>query len=568
MSIRRRGLIGGALVGAAAAGLWAWGVRKERPRVDLTANAKSNLNVLLVLSDQERDWSMYPAGFIARCCPARSWLLERGVRFRHAVTPTQFCSMARGVVYSGTHSQTNGVWENVPIPYATDMRRDIPTSGSLFADAGYVTGYAGKWHLSKLGDRDHSLPPEQVAAEIQSYGFMETDETEEVDGALGGLKHDGRTVGHALRFVQRHARDERPWFLAVNLLNPHDIMYYTANDAMTRSRLIDFPDRSVRPPDDPLYSEDLGYEVVGPWGPATLKGRAPAAAEYGRAYDNAMGVLPYDDAKVAREFQNYYWNCTRDSDRHLLTLLRGLERSGEIERTVILFTADHGEYLGAHGLRGKGATACREASHVPFVIVHPDGRKGVEASDPVSLIDIAPTLLSFAGVERETLRAKVPALTGFDVSAPVLGKNASARAAQGVLLHWTGLAFQDHTATQRFKDVLAQEMPWRFFGMLRALAQNDWSKRGQMRALFDGRYKYARYFAPNDPHMAADRQTLLERNDLELFDTQADPGELENLAADPANLELILSLNARLNDLIASEIGVDDGGYLPVFVRL
>jgi arylsulfatase len=281
-----------------------------------------------------------------------------------------------------------------------------------------------------------------------------------------------------------------------------------------------------------------------------------------------MGRMPYDDLDAAREFQNYYWNCIRDSDRHLMALLKGLEASGELDRTVILFTSDHGEYLGAYGLRGKGVTPYREASQVPFVIVHPEGRKGAAAEDPVSLIDIAPTLLSMAGVSRERLRGLAPGLTGADISAPVSTGSASPRAESGVLMHWTGLAFQDSASPARFKDVFKMHLPWRVPAMLNALRQTDWSKRGQMRALYDGRYKFARYFAPDDYHRPEDWISLSTRNDLELFDTAADPDEAVNLAGDDANRDLVLALNARLNTLTAAEIGPDDGGFLPFFVSL
>jgi arylsulfatase A-like enzyme len=569
MKLGRRTLISAGLLGAAGASLWAaFGRQKPRPRFDLRADATSKLNVLLIVSDQERDWSLTPPGFIERHCPARQWLLERGTRFTKAVTPTQFCSMARGVVYSGAHSQTNGVWENVPIPYASDMRRDIPTLGSLFADAGYITGYTGKWHLTRLGEGKSSKPAAEVNADIRSYGFDDTEVETETDGANIGMERDGETVRQALSFIHRHAKGDRPWFLPVNLLNPHDIMYYTANDAMTRSRVFDFPDRSVRPPTEGLYADDLGYEVFGPWGPGKLANKAPGAREYGACYEAAMGQMPYDDLNAAREFQNYYWNCIRDSDRHLMALLKGLEASGELDRTVILFTSDHGEYLGAFGLRGKGVTPYREASHVPFVIVHPNGRKGATAEDPVSLIDIGPTLLSMAGVGRDRLRGVAPGLTGVDVSAPVLTGTASPRAQTGVLMHWTSLAFQDRDTPGRLKDVLKMNMPWRVPALLNAMRQTDWSKRGQMRALYDGRYKFARYFAPDDYHRPTDWQTLSTRNDLELFDTATDPDETINLAGDAANRDLILSLNSRLNALSATEIGADDGGFLPFFVRL
>jgi arylsulfatase A-like enzyme len=563
MKIGRRTLIATGALGAAGAALWAtFGRSKPRPRVDLRADAKTKLNVLLILSDQERDWDLMPAGFVERHCPGRQWLIERGVRFNRATTPTQFCSMARGVVYSGAHSQTNGVWENVPIPYASNMRTDIPTLGSLFSDAGYVTGYAGKWHLSKIEGRAAS----EVNAEIKSYGFQDTEIATETDGANIGMERDGETVAQALRFIQRNAKGDRPWFLPVNLLNPHDIMYYTSGDAMTASRVLDFPDRSVRPPTDGLYAEDLGYEIFGPWGPGKLGAKAPAAAEYGRTYSAAMGTMPYDDPAAAREFQNYYWNCVRDSDRHLMALIKGLELSGELDRTVILFTSDHGEYLGAFGLRGKGVTTYREASHVPFVVAHPEGRKGATSGEPVSLMDVAPTLLAAAGVGRERLRGVAPGLTGADITSTFDSGAASARATSGALLHWTSLAFQDSSTPARFKSVFAMQQPWRTPAMIQALLQTDWRKRGQMRGIFDGHYKFARYFAPDDLHTPTDWATLSARNDLELFDTHADPEESVNLARDGANQATILAMNARLNALIASEIGADTGGYLPFFV--
>jgi arylsulfatase len=92
------------------------------------------------------------------------------------------------------------------------------------------------------------------------------------------------------------------------------------------------------------------------------------------------------------------------------------------------------------------------------------------------------------------------------------------------------------------------------------LRKHPFRHRGFFRGVFDGRYKFARYFRPRDHHLPRDFDTLVRRNDLELYDTQADPHELDNLAAKPdAHRETLLRLNAKTNALIEREIGTDDG---------
>jgi arylsulfatase len=88
--------------------------------------------------------------------------------------------------------------------------------------------------------------------------------------------------------------------------------------------------------------------------------------------------------------------------------------------------------------------------------------------------------------------------------------------------------------------------------------------RGVIRGVFDGRYKFGRYFRLTDHHEPRDWDTLLARNDLELYDTQADPDEIANLAFRPEeHKERILELNSRVNALIDAEVGADDGAMYP-----
>lgn len=564
---RRHFLMGAGALAAAGTGGVMWARRDApRPRADIRAN--SGLNILFVMSDQERSWDQYPAGFIEAHCPARSWLTEHGVSVATAYTPTQLCSTARGVVYSGQHSMNNGIWDNAPVPYSTPMSKSIPTMGSLFQDAGYKTGYAGKWHLSKIERMPHGQP---IIDEIRSYGFDETEAGTETDGPHVGYQHDGRTVRHALSFIERNkrsAKNDQPWMLAVNLLNPHDVMYYTSGPAMTASRKVNFPDRSTRPPDDPFYARDLGYDIIGPWGPATLAGRPAGVREFKGAMDNTLGTLDYDDPAIARDFQNYYWNCTRDCDRHLMTLLDGLRAAGELERTVIVFTSDHGEMLGAHGMRGKGVNGYREASQIPLVVVHPDGDKGVERQAMASQIDLVPTLLGYAGVDTATLKTQLPEVVGHDIGTLAASSQPTNRDTAGILQHFTSMAFQDEDGGEKFKDVWHAKGPRKLIEGLQALPRIDWDNRGQMRGFTDGRVKFARYFAPDSHNTPTTWEALTADNDIEFYDLTADPGERVNRADDPAAKDAVLAANARLNTLLAEEVGVDDGGFLPPFVKL
>ena len=93
----------------------------------------------------------------------------------------------------------------------------------------------------------------------------------------------------------------------------------------------------------------------------------------------------------------------------------------------------------------------------------------------------------------------------------------------------------------------------------------DWSLRVSIRSIFDGRYKFSRYFSFRHFNTPTNFEDLVKNNDLELYDTQNDPDELNNLAANPQqHRALILSMNEKMNRVIAREIGNDDGSFLPL----
>jgi hypothetical protein len=96
----------------------------------------------------------------------------------------------------------------------------------------------------------------------------------------------------------------------------------------------------------------------------------------------------------------------------------------------------------------------------------------------------------------------------------------------------------------------------------------DMTRRGFISFVFDGRYKFARYYAPDNFNTPETLEALLAHNEIELFDLHSDPDELHNLGVDiESNEALILRMNALLNRMIAREVGVNDGSFLPQVLR-
>jgi arylsulfatase A-like enzyme len=211
----------------------------------------------------------------------------------------------------------------------------------------------------------------------------------------------------------------------------------------------------------------------------------------------------------------------------------------------VFVTADHGERGGAHGgMLGKGSDIYKETVRVPLIVRHPDVRGGSLTDALAGGIDLAPTLLGFAGLEDAERKERWPDLHGVDFRAAIAdGRARTARDARGILFNYS-------------------VPPGGALGPDGPVAGN--TTRGLIRGVFEGRYKFGRYFALNQHNEPHDWDTLVANNDLELYDTAEDPDEIVNLAQHPeAQQARILELNAKVNTLIDTEIGADDGAMYP-----
>jgi arylsulfatase A-like enzyme len=565
MAIDRRNVLVGAGGLVLAAGSSSLLVKRThaRPRLKLSSGQGRKLNILLIVTDQERHGSLLPKGLRL---PNRDRLYARATRFSNMNSISGLCSIARGNIYTGQHYQQNGVYENVPVPFAHDLYPDIATLGTMMQDAGYETAYFGKWHLTNLPRTD--LGPNGMRALFQSYGFDVSNQSGEVEGPQQGYAKDAYTATAAASYIRSRKGVERPWFASVNLLNPHDISFFLATRRQYETYVnLPFADFQLLPePPDPLYQEDLGLALPPNFGSAGDIAKPAAHHLYRIANDAGFGGIPEDDLDAWRRYENYYLNCLRDVDRQVGVVLDAMDASGGWSDTVVVFTSDHGEMSGAHGLRGKGNVIYRENASVPFAIIHPDSKTDSDTPALASHIDIAPTLIEFAGVSSAVRTEQAPWLKGHDLTM-AMGRGAertlSAAGRGGVLYQWDSRIFGSPDAAQKAAEAFKHQGLVRAWKLFSGPVLDGLRNRHGMRGAFDGRWKFARYFRPNQHNKPGNLDDLRKLNDLELYDTLADPTELVNIAGRQEAEAELLRMSTLTNRLMDDEIGPDDVPELP-----
>ena len=321
-----------------------------------------------------------------------------------------------------------------------------------------------------------------------------------------------------------------------------------------------------RPPDNEIYVAEWDVPL-----PATrhqllnAPDRPRAHYEYQATQDILLGQWPDEDRRW-RVLQNYYFNCIRDCDRHLVRLLEELKANALDGSTIVVFTADHGELGGAHQMRGKGANAYREQQHLPLMILHPAYPGGGSTKAISSQLDLAPTLLRLTGRPAEDVNRAGAGLKGRDLSkvlsAPEEAPINAVRPA--ALYNYNMFSYLDAKWFAPLIRIVVSDEPLVEKAARLVMQQPDFNNRGAIRSIFDGRYRFSRYFSPLRFNRPTTYEALVADNDLEAYDLQEDPQEIHNLAQDSRAKDLIMALNASLNTRIDEEVGVDDGKFLPL----
>jgi len=548
----------------------------EQPRAGGAATPASvsspqgGYNILFILTDQERFFGRgeLPRGFDL---PAHERLRSRGVTFTNHRINSCVCTPSRSVLYTGQHIQHTKMFDNTNFPWITSMSNEIRTVGDMLRDAGYYTAYKGKWHLTKEFETVNKLgtPTKIFTQEMEDYGFSDYFGVGDIIAhTRGGYLHDGVIASMATSWLRGKGRDlaaeGKPWFLAVNLVNPHDVMFYDTDAPGTVVQTERGITHVARDPADPLYAKQWEFDLPASHAqPLDAPGRPAAHRDFLRSHDALVGEIPNEEPRWRRR-HNYYLNCLRDADRNMAAVLDELQAAGLMERTIVIATADHGDMDGAHQLHAKGAVGYREQNHVPLVVAHPAHPGGKECRAVTSHVDLAPTLVALTAVSPDKRAAIVKGLPGKDLSvllaAPERAELSAVR--DGMLFNYNMFAYLDGDFLNKAVDYMKQGgNPKKLKG---AGIVPDMRKRGAVRSVCDGRYVYSRYFSPKQHNRPTTLEEVQRFNDLELFDTQADPLEMQNLAiAGGEQRELVIAMNDKLNRLIDAEVGEDRGQMLP-----
>lgn len=325
----------------------------------------SSPNILFVLVDQLGARWLPHYGHPIVSTPQLDRFAAESTVFERAISTSPICTPYRGCLLSGRYPSQTGIRQNGDA-YPTE----IPSLAYHLNAAGYATHYIGKWHLSGAPQENRWVPPEKRAGFQHFIGW----ESHHVDHHAGLIWRNDPNApmvmpGHetdaltdiALHELTQAASEANPFFMLVSYQAPHP---------------------PCSPPREFLEfycDHDLFREA-----------NAHAAAWYEMPQWNA----DYD----AATFRRLYFGEISHLDTAFGCLLRGLDDLNPRENTLVVFTSDHGEMAGAHGMFGKGLMF-EESLRVPLIVRAPGQTEGRRSAQLAATVDLMPTLLDCAGID-------------------------------------------------------------------------------------------------------------------------------------------------------------------------
>ncbi len=349
-------------------------------------------NILLFFCDQLRFDMIHALGNPIIRTPTLDRIVQSGVAFTSAYSPSPVCVPARACMHYGQYPKTCGCYDNC-FNMPTDNR---PSFMDTLTNAGYLTHGIGKCHFTpdphalrgfKTRERQEELVSspdhDEYLQFLHNSGFAHVCDPHGIRGEMYYVPqpaqmpaelHPTNWIGdRSVNFVREQANSSRPWFLFSSFVHPHP-PFAPPNPwhKLYRAPMVPLP----------MVPQDSGSLL-------TWINRKQNRYKY-----RDQGI----DNNLMRNLRAYYMACVSFIDFQVGRVLAELESTGQVDNTLILFTSDHGEHLGDYNCFGKRSMH-DTCARVPLLALQPGRLDGGKRIDRVtSLVDIAPTILGAAGV--------------------------------------------------------------------------------------------------------------------------------------------------------------------------
>jgi arylsulfatase A-like enzyme len=472
-------------------------------------------NLLFLYTDEQAYDTLAAYGNRRIQMPHLNRLAADATVFERAYVTQPVCTPSRSTLLTGQWPHENGCTENnVPIRAET---RCLP---EMLTGNGYVTGHFGKWHLGNEIFPQHGFQ-DWRAIDDGYYRYYSADRPQDARSAYHHfLVRHGFEPGNGSRFTRpeaarlpeeygkpaflageasefiRQHKDE-PFVLYVNFFEPH-MPYYGPRDGQYALSEVGLP----------------ASFAVPPTAEQPLKTRA-----YREGYrDKGHSGLPLVTERDWRTLRSNYWGLCSLVDTHAGRILDTLRELELYDDTIIVFTSDHGDMMGAHQLTAK-CVMFEESTRVPMLVKGAGQKRGSRVTGPMSQIDVVPTLLELLGAPRN------PQCQGRSL-AQYVGTSGNAALDQDVFVEWqgpnSGVVWEGGT-----------EDPWVPTSM-----QDSLTPERLGRHILD----------PVRSIVTADgfKLNLSTLGENELYDLDEDPGETRNLIAAPEHRSLVEELTSRI----------------------
>ncbi|SDT13856.1 sulfatase-like hydrolase/transferase [Jiangella sp. DSM 45060] len=371
-------------------------------------------NILFLMTDQHRVDTLGCYGNPVVETPVLDELARTGTVLERCYTPTAICTPARASLLTGLHPFEHGLLSNYEwnSGHREELPDGLPTVANTLRGHGYRLGHAGKWHVGRHRGPEH-------------YGY----EGRHLPGALNPYDDAGYTAwleehGHppfrAYDAIYSRLPDgSQGHLIAARLDQPAEATFEAYLADQTIAMLRDFA--RTRASGRPFalschfFGPHLPYLLPAEWFdrydpdsvtlPPSMAETFAGKPEVQRQYSAYWGSDGFDE-KQWRTLTAAYWGYVALIDHQIGRILSVLDELGLADQTAVMFTADHGEFTGAHRLNDKGPAMYEDIYRIPGILRLPGGAPPVRRHEFCTLLDFTATMLDLAGAPAEHCRGR------------------------------------------------------------------------------------------------------------------------------------------------------------------